>query len=264
MKVYVSVDIEGVTGSTNWNETDSEHKDYSAFAKQMTAEAVAACEGIMEAGGKEILVKDAHDSGRNLDINAFPKNVKLLRSWTNDPYSMIGGIDKTFDAAVFIGYHSGAGQDGSPLAHTMNLKTNYIKINGIYATEYLMHAYAAAELGVPVVCISGDKMLCKNVKEFNPNIETVAVKEGIGSGTLSINPKLACDKIKENVIKGLKKASRCKIEIPEKFEVEICYKQHFVAKRASFYPGVTQTGPCVVKFTAKSAYELMTTSMFIL
>ncbi len=264
MKVYVSADIEGVTGTNNWNETELGQGEYVPFAKQMTLETKAACEGILEVGGKEIVVKDAHDSGRNIDINLLPKNAKLIRGWTSDPYSMIGGIDESFDAAVFIGYHSGAGQDGSPLAHTMNTNTNYIKINGMYATEYLIHAYAAAELGIPVVFLSGDKMLCENVKKFNPEIEVTAVKEGIGNATKSINPQLSCELIKDGVIKGLKKLNKCKIQIPEKFEVEINYKQHYLARKASYYPGVTQIAPYTIKYTAESPFELMTTRMFIL
>ncbi len=264
MKVFISVDIEGITGVTSWSETTLGNSDYSQFAEQMTKETVAACEGAIAMGAKEIFVKDAHDSARNIDITKLPRCAKLSRGWTNTPDSMVAGLDETFDAAIFIGYHSAAGTDGSPLAHTMNLGNNYMKVNGEKASEFVINSYLAADYGVPVVFVSGDEMLCDKAKEFNPGIETLAVKEGLGGATVSINPDLACDLIKEGVINGLKRIESCKIAIPEKFEVEINYKEHKEAKHASFYPGVSQVDSHTVKYTAGSVKEFATTRMFIL
>lgn len=264
MKVYISVDIEGVAGITTWSETELGNADYVQFAKQMTNETIAACEGAIAMGASEIFVKDAHDSARNIDITKLPKCVKLSRGWASSPESMVAGIDESFDAAIFIGYHAGAGYDGNPLAHTMSTNNNYIKVNGELASEFVINSYVAAEHGVPVVFISGDKMLCDTAKQFNNGIETVAVKEGIGGSTVSINPDYACELIKEGVKNSLKHIESCKIEIPEKFEVEINYKEHKDARRASFYPGVTQISPRVVKYTAKDVKEFITTRMFIL
>lgn len=264
MKVFISVDIEGVTGVTSWSETTLGNLDYSQFAEQMTKETVAACEGAIAMGAKEIFIKDAHDSARNIDITKLPRCAKLSRGWTSTPDSMVAGIDETFDAAIFIGYHSAAGTDGSPLAHTMNLGNNYMLVNGERASEFLINSYLAAKYKVPVVFVSGDKMLCDKAKEFNPSIETVAVKEGLGGATASIHPDLACEFIKEGVINGLKRVESCKIAIPDKFEVEINYKEHKEAKHASFYPGVTQVDSHTVKYTATSVDEFAITRMFIL
>ncbi|WMJ77152.1 MULTISPECIES: M55 family metallopeptidase [unclassified Sedimentibacter] len=264
MKVFISVDIEGITGVTSWSETTLGNSDYAQSADQMTKETVAACEGAIAMGAKEIFIKDAHDSARNIDITKLPRCAKLSRGWTNTPDSMVAGIDETFDAAIFIGYHSGAGTDGSPLAHTMNLGNNYIKINGERASEFVINSYLAAAYGVPVVFLSGDKMLCEKAKEFNKSIETLAVKEGNGGAAISINPDLACDLIKEGVKNGLKRVGACKIEMPEKFEVEINYKEHKDAKHASFYPGVEQADSHTVKYTSDSIEEFAVTKMFIL
>lgn len=264
MKVYISVDIEGVTGVTAWSETELGNKDYSQFAEQMTKETVAACEGAIAMGADEIFVKDAHDSARNIDITQLPRCVKLSRGWTNSPESMVAGIDETFDAAIFIGYHSGAGYNGSPLSHTMNTNSNYMKVNGELASEFILNSYVAANCGVPVVFLSGDKMLCETAKKFNKGIETVEVKEGVGGATVSINPDYACELIKEGVKKSLKHIEACKIDIPEKFEVQISYKEHKEAKRASYYPGVTQMDARTITYTAKDVKEFITTRMFIL
>ena len=264
MKVFISVDIEGITGVTTWSETELGNHDYKQSAEQMTKEAVAACEGAIAMGAKEILIKDAHDSARNIDITQIPKCAKLSRGWTSTPDSMVAGLDETFDAAIFIGYHSGAGYDGNPLSHTMNGGNNHFKVNGDVGSEFVINSYLAANYGVPVVFLSGDKMLCETAKKFNKGIETVAVKEGLGGATISINPELSCELIREGVKNSLEHISACKIDIPEKFEVEISFKDHTKAKRASYFPGVTQTGPYTVKYTAKDIDEFSITRMFIL
>ena len=72
MKIYISADIEGVTGVTHWDETDLGKGESSLFREQMTAEVVAACEGALQAGATEIWVKDAHDSARNIIASRLP------------------------------------------------------------------------------------------------------------------------------------------------------------------------------------------------
>ena len=176
MKVYISVDVEGLTGSTSWESTNLGNLEHGAVAEQMKREAMAAALGAIDAGADEVYIKDAHDSGRNMDITGFPKQCRFIRDWTNSPDSMIGGIDKSFDAVLFVGYHSPAGFDGNPLSHTMNRGNNYVKFNGELCSEFLMHAFYAAELGVPSVFLSGDRALCSHVHHWDPQIRTVAVK----------------------------------------------------------------------------------------
>ncbi len=106
MKVYMSVDMEGVAGVAHFDEVTKGKQGYAEFQVQMTAEVKAACEGAVAAGAKEIWVKDAHDSGRNLIISDLPKPVKIIREWSGHPLGMMQEIDETFDAAIMIGYHS--------------------------------------------------------------------------------------------------------------------------------------------------------------
>ena len=121
MKLYISADIEGVAGIASWDETDKEKSaHYPAFQKQMTAEVKAVCEEAFQAGFKEILIKDAHDTGRNPQLPDLPRGVRVIRGWAGEPLSMVQGIDTGFDAAIFVGYHSRAGAGANPLAHTMS------------------------------------------------------------------------------------------------------------------------------------------------
>jgi hypothetical protein len=95
MKVYITADIEGVTGATHWDETDKKNPDYGEFQEQMTAEVVAACEGALNAGATEIWVRDAHWTGRNIIPSKLPREAKLVRGWSGHPFSMMQGLDET-------------------------------------------------------------------------------------------------------------------------------------------------------------------------
>ena len=264
MKVYISVDIEGLPGVTNWNATELGHNEFPRAAEEMTMEAVAACEGALDAGADEIYVKDAHDSGRNMDLSKFPEQVRFIQDWMFTPDSMVAGIDSSFDALILIGYHCPAGMKGNPLNHTMNLENNYVKINGQLASEYLMHAYLAAERGVPTVFVSGDAALCGHVKEYCPGTETLALKEGRGRATINLVPSAARHLTREGVCKALKNKDACRLPVPDTLTLEIGFKEHFRALRGSFYPGVERINDFTVRYKARSMEELMTARMFIL
>lgn len=264
MKVFISADIEGVTGVTDWNETEKAHAaEYAEFREQMTAEVAAACEGALSAGATEIVVKDAHDSGRNIIAAKLPREVRLIRSWTLDPYSMMAGLDETFDAALMTGYHSRAGSDASPLAHTMTGRVVYLKINDRYAPEFLMNAYTAGWLHVPVVFLTGDAGVCEEAKAFLPALTTVAVKECTGAATTSIHPALAVERIRGSVESALKgDLARCRVPMPQHFAVELRFRLHTNARQASFYPGARLAEPHVVQFEADDYFEVLRFFMF--
>lgn len=264
MRIYISADIEGIAGITTWSETESHTLEYGNHAKQMSLEVAAACKGALEAGATEIIVKDAHETGRNIIHKYLPKEAKLIRGWSNHPYSMVEGIDDTYDGVIMLGYHSGAHSNGSPLSHTLNPTTvANIKINGEDANEFLIHGYICHSLNVPVVAVTGDESLVRMVREFDPNIATLAVQQGFGGATISIHPELALERIEAIVQKGIRNRSHCLYNQPKHFELEITYKQHTDAYRASFFPGVEQMSEYVVVYNTSSYKDLMSALMFI-
>ena len=257
MKVFISADIEGTAGITVWNECEKGKPDYEEFRKQMTAEVVAACEGALEGGAKEIVVRDAHDTARNIIASELPENIKIIREWSGHPFSMVQGLDETFDAVIFTGYHSRAGSDTSPLAHTFTGSLMHFKINDRYASEFLINSYSAY-VGVPVVMITGDKGLCEEAKEVIPNINTVAVSEGVGTSNISIHPHLATKKIRETARQAVSgNLDRCKINLPGKFEIEILYKDNRLAYKTSFYPGARLEGTHAIKFECSDYFDVL-------
>lgn len=265
MKLFISADIEGVTGIVNWDETNLANPQNKYFCHQMTREVAAACEAAIEAGADEILVKDAHGSARSIDPSALPEKVRIVRGWTRNPYVMMAGLDDTFDGVFLIGYHSAAGMNGNPLAHTMDTNNVYVKINGQFASELLINTYAAALFDVPVVFVSGDKMLCEHATALNENVATAAVSEGIGNASISIHPDMSLRLIKSKVLDVLKSdVSRCKVKLPESFNVEIMYREHFDAYKSSFYPGARQTDTHTVTFDTNDYFEVLRFIFFVL
>ena len=265
MKVFISADIEGITGITHWDEATKGHSDHAEFCQRMTNEVVAACEAAIECGANDIYVKDAHGSGRNIIAEQLPDCVTLIRGWSGHPYCMVQEIDESFDALMMIGYHSKAGDNGNPLAHSFSKKVDYISINGVNASEFLVHQFAAALENVPSVFISGDKGICSEVKAANPYIETVALLEGKGASTISIAPKLALERISVGVSKALSgNLDNCSIELPESFEVEIKYLGPVDAYQASFYPGASLSQPQAIKFVSDDYFEVLRMFRFVL
>ena len=258
MKIFISADIEGTAGITLWDETTNGHSRYAYFADQMTREAAAACEGALAAGCDEILIKDAHGSACNLIPRMLPEEVRLYRGWGSDAMSMMAGLERGYDGVFFTGYHSAAGMDTNPLSHTMNTRNCWVKINGMIAPELMINSLTAASLGVPVRLVTGDKGLCDWMKAINPNVETVAVNEGRGRGTISIHPNKAIRLIREAAERAVKKnAEDCMFPFPDHFKVEIRYKEHFYARNARSYPGVVQTDPYEIAFETDSWTDVL-------
>ena len=257
MKLFISADIEGTAGIALWEETEYGHPRYAYFARQMTREVAAACEGAMEAGCGDILVRDAHDSACNLIPSLLPEEVRIFRGWGSDIMSMMSGLEPDCDGVFFTGYHAGAGMDTNPLSHTVNTRNNYVRINGILAPELMINGLTAAYFGVPVRLVTGDQGLCDWMKALNPNIETVAVSEGRGRGSISIHPDKAVRLIREAARRAMEKDGiDCMFPLPEHFKVEISFKEHFRA-RGAVYPGVSQTGSSTVEYETDDYMDVL-------
>jgi D-amino peptidase len=258
MKIYITADIEGITGAAHWDETDKKNADYGEFREQMTAEVAAACEGALSAGATEIWVKDAHWTGRNIIPSKLPRQVRLVREWSGHPFGMVQELDETFHAVLVIGYHSRAGSGTSPLAHTMTGDITYVKINEQYVAEFTMSAYTAGLVHVPVVFVSGDAGICQEAEALIPGLRSVAVMYGVGNSTVSIHPHLAVERIRAEVETALKgDVSKCHVQMPDRFSVEVRHRNHAKAYGASFFPGASLKEPHTVQFEADDYFEVL-------
>jgi D-amino peptidase len=258
LKVFISVDMEGISGVIHWDDTSRRGDDYSLFRKLMTQETNAAIEGALEAGATEILVRDAHGSARNILPDLLRQEAELLRDWSGGPLDMMEGIDKTFDAVIFIGYHARAGTPDAVLKHTMSGKIYDVVLNGKKMPEAGINGAIAGHFGVPVVMIAGDLAICKQAKELFGNIENVAVKEGIGNAAKMLHPLKAQELIKKKTIEALKRLKDFKpFKLKPPFTMEVTFKDEERAQNASWIPGAKRTGDRSVSFTSNDLMEVL-------
>lgn len=263
MKIFISADIEGVTGVTTWASTRYGGKDYEQACEQMTREVAAVSKAALDAGC-EVVVKDGHEDAMNIDPFMLPKGTQLLRGWMNTPLSMMAGLDETFDGIFYIGYHSGAWTNTSPLKHTgEDYLYNWVKVNGVYASEFTLNHMVSDQLGVPSLLLSGDRGICSDAAEQYPGIVTVETKDGIGNGTWNRHPADVLEelerKVSEIVSKPLPKAKA----LEESYTMELCFKDHQRARHASWYPGVKRIDDFTVEYTADTPVDLAVARMFM-
>lgn len=182
MKVFISADIEGTADLASFAEAGNENPQlYTRGMIQMSREVGAVCRGALSAGAEFVAVKDSHGYGLNIMHEYLPEPVTLIRGEVRNPYSMVGGIDESYDAVLFVGYHDGAGQGGNPMAHTISSRRiREITINGASASELMLFSYACTYLGIPTAFVSGDEAICEKAKMLNPLIAACPVKEESG------------------------------------------------------------------------------------
>ena len=264
MKVFISADIEGTNGISNWDETQK--NDY--FNKRMTQEVAAVCEGINDHNpDSTIFVKDAHYMGDNINHELLPENVLLNRAFSSHPLCMMNLLDDSFDASMVTGYHSPAYSDGNPLAHTMSLQYSRILLNGKPCSEFTVAYYTSLHFGVPMVLAAGDATLMQMVKATDPDILTVETVAGYGSSVTSVHPaksrsllRSAAKQALENV-EGLK--AKCQSKLPDSFNIEISFQKHFNAFKASYFPGAKLTDAHTISFSTKDFMEILRLMLFV-
>lgn len=260
-KLFLSADIEGTCGIAHWDETSLSNAEYGPFADQMSREVGAACEGLILGGAAQVLVRDAHGTARNIRPTLLPQvpEISLFRGWGRDPYGMMSGIDATFDGALFTGYHSACGWDGNPLSHTTNTRNFTIRLNGEIMPELMSNSLTAAMFGVPVLMVTGDRMLCDWFHEKVPAAVAVPVSCGVGSGSVSIMPGEALRRIREGAQQAMTlEPASCMFPVPAHFCVEICYRDPQNARGNSWYPGARQTDSRTVVFESDNWMDVLT------
>jgi D-amino peptidase len=259
LKVFISVDMEGITGVVNGDDASRDGKDYDYFRQTMTREANAAIEGALAAGASEIIVRDSHGTALNLLPEMLNRNSKLLRDWSEGPMYMMEGIDESFDAAIFVGYHARAGTTNGVLDHTSSGNVTDVSINGISMPETGYNALMAGYHNVPVVFVAGDKAVCDQAEELLGTVETVAVKEGIGAAALNLHPEVAREQIRagvERALRNLDDYEPYKLRPPYTLVLTLKTEQD-IYRGAALYPGAQRTGDWELTYVADDVMEII-------
>lgn len=265
LKVYISADMEGVAGVVSDQQLGPTGFEYARFREFMTAEVLAAIAGARAAGATEILVSDSHGNGQNLLIERLPADVRVVRSWPR-PNGMMEGIDSTFHAALFIGYHSSSVALTGVRAHTMSsARITKIALNGTAMPEGGINAAIAGHYGVPVVFVSGDDAAVAEVRSIVGDVEGAVVKTAISfHAANTMTPEAAQTLIRERTRAALARLSAFRpYRIREPVTVDLALKSYRPAELLAWLPFVTRTGSREVRWVSPNAGEAMRILQFI-
>jgi D-amino peptidase len=258
LKVYISVDMEGVAGVVTADQLGPSGFEYERFRHFMTNETLAAVGAANESGASEIVVSDSHGNGENLLIEEFPKNVQIVRAWPRHG-GMMAGVDSSFSAAIFIGYHASTTNQKGVRAHTFS-SAHYARVtlNGSAVTEGEYNAAYAGAKGVPVIFVSGDDAAVEEIKSRLGQIEVVETKKSLGFHSAeTLTPAVSCDKIYAGVKSALSRPHDFKpFVIKTPVTLEITFKNYTPAELLSYLRSVQRVDSHTIRFVGKDMDEV--------
>jgi D-amino peptidase len=256
VKVYLSVDMEGIAGVAAAEPTRRGDAAYPAAVELMVGETNAAIEGAFEGGADEVVVNDSHGEMFNLPAAAIDPRAQLLIG--TKPWSMVEGAQSgDFGVALFVGYHARAGHPRGTLGHTYSSDLTLVTLAGRPVGEYGLNALALGAWGIPVGLVAGDDALGDEVAEWLPWAEVVVVKHAIGQRSAqSVHPEVARERIGAAAKRAVERASAEDSERPLeplRLAPPIAWAAEFrmpaQADFAAVVPGVTREGDRGLRYT---------------
>lgn len=254
MRIFISCDMEGITGVAVGKHCRPGEPDYNRFRKLMTQDVNAAIEGAAAAGATEFLVVDSHGPMTNILVEELDPRAELL-SGSNKHFCQMEGIDTGFDGVFLIGYHAREGGEDGVINHTlMGVAVTELRLNGKVIGETGLNAPLAGHFGVPVVMISGDNVVAKEATELLGEIECAVTKRAVdrhAARLLSVQRSQAEIRAKaEAAVRRLQSGAfkPHTVETPVTFEVE--FKTTDSAHMATLFPTVERIGSKGIRITA--------------
>jgi D-amino peptidase len=257
MRVYISVDMEGIAGVSHPKPTGRGDGEYPAAADLMTGETNAAIEGALAAGATDVLVNDSHGGMYNLRPGVLHPSARLLQG--QKVWSMLAGAEPvegvpSFDVALFIGYHARAGHPTGTIAHTYTGGPTETRLNGRPTGEYGFNALVLAAWGIPVGLVAGDDALAVEVAGWLPWAERVVVKHAQGThAAASLHPERARDLIRaasQAAVERARDGELRLLEVPRPVVIEVDYRRALEADYAAIPPPAERVGDRTVRHAA--------------
>lgn len=264
LAIYISVDIEGISGIVHKEQTLPGRKDYEIARQWMTEEVNSAILGARASGATFFLVNDSHLDMRNLIVDKIDNqdDVKIV-SGSPKPLGQMQGLDNTFSGVFLLGYHAKVGTKGAIIDHSYYSSgtVQNIRLNGITVGESVISAAVAGYYGVPVLLVSGDNYVCQEAEEAIPSVRVVCVKEGIARGAgIILIPKQArkiieieAKKSIENLIKH-KCARPFKLNTPITLEIDMAYTS--MVDIIEMMPRIKRVSGRTIRFTSLNYLEV--------
>lgn len=250
MNVLISADIEGVSGVVHPDQIYPNGQFYKDTLMRWSQELTSIVSGLKEAGAKKIVINDAHNHMRNLNIAMVP-NAIIVSGWQR-PFSMMTGIEQGFDACFFTGYHAMAGSN-SVLSHTYRPKIiRQVLLNKTPIGEIGLNGLLAGIFNVPVVFVSGDEETCFEAQKFiRSDIVAIQTKQGLSRySALSYPFEITLKNLKEGAIRAIKEKEKWKVyKIPAPYTISVIFSEPNHADACELIPGVVRVNDNQVEFT---------------
>lgn len=258
--------MEGIAGVVTGDQLGPTGFEYARARELMTDEVLAAIEGARAAGATEFVVSDSHGNGESLLIEKFGKDVQIVRAWPR-PLAMMQGVDASFAAVMFVGYHASTTNPTGVRAHTMSSATLAdVRVNGVSFSEAGLNAAVAGVFGVPVVLVTGDDAIGKEAAAMLPGIEVATVKWAYGfHSAKTLTPAAACDVIRAKARAALARAREIRPFVAKSpVEIEIRFKNYRPAELLAYLPMFERIDAHAIRFHARDMLEATRFLEFIL
>lgn len=259
-KVFISVDMEGISGISGDDQLNAGGAEYGRSRKLMADDTNAAIRGARQAGATEIVVNDAHGSMRNLRLEDLEPGVRLI-SHSFKRHGMVEGLDQSFDAVIFIGYHAKAGTPTGLFAHTGSGVVADVRVNGRSVGEGGLNTLAAQWFGVPVVVVTGDDVAVAQVAEVATAVRKVTTKRAINQRAVELFPLADVHRDIEAAAKdGVANARKGAPVKAASYQVEVQLRTPSIPQVAEILPGMRRPAPDTLAFSANTmpdAYALI-------
>ncbi len=259
-KILISADMEGIAGITHRKQVLRDSAEFARSCRLMTAEVAAACEGALEAGATSVVVNDSHSDMRNLISEDLPPQVEVL-SGNTKLWSMVHGIDSSFDGVAFLGYHAPAATIAGILDHTYyGSVVHEVLLNGEPMSEARLNALVAGTFGVPAIFFSGDQNACADATHFLPGIVAVSVKHAYGrTAARSLSPQFAGTAIRDGMARAVRsivaEPGTCySIAAPLTLDVDLMNAE--MADACELLPDVVRTGGTRIRIVKDDAIAI--------
>jgi len=259
-KIFISVDMEGISGVVQPAQLGPDGFEYQRAREWMTGEVNAAIAGIRAAGPADIVVCDSHGNGQSVLIDQLPEDVRIVRGFPR-PMEMMQGIDESFAAAVFIGYHASEWTANAVRGHTISsARLLGVKLNGAEVSEGIYNAALAGQFGVPVAFVSGDRLAVTQLQQVAPAAEGAIVKEPYGyHSALTVTPARGQAMIRDGLTRAMAKLTASSLQpyrLTSPIALEVGFKLTIDAERAAFVPGLARSDAHSVKGTFRDMTEI--------
>jgi D-amino peptidase len=259
-KVFISADMEGISGISGPDQLSAAGAEYNRSRKLMADDVNAAIRGARAGGATEIVVNDSHGSMRNLRLEDLEPGARLI-SHSFKRSGMMEGLDESFDAVIFIGYHAQAGTPGGLFAHTGSGVVADVRVNGRSLGEGGLNTMVAGWYGVPVVLVTGDDVAVKQVGAAATGARQVTVKRAINPRAVELRPLAEVHaEIEKAAAAGVSGARRMTPQRDAAYNVELRFRDIFIPEVAENLPGMKRPAPDTITYTADTmprAYTLI-------